>query len=161
MGARRTPDAEPDELLRRCGLMVMAKRTDQGASLPNRRREMFETYVPEELKLADGMFELESFFEQHTEQINPPACLRCYDLKPRQSGGAYRAARTVKEPDFHGFTFGDTIEQAIESLEKFFLAHPGGTFDIKAWARPMLLVRDGGDTRVLFVDRDGLLISFP
>jgi hypothetical protein len=96
------------------------------------------------------------------EKRFPPKALRCHDLKPVRAGGAYRSAMTEKRPDFHGFDFGDTLEQATESLERFFLACNAETYDIAAYAWPLLWLDypQLGTELVLWVGWTGDLLTF-
>jgi hypothetical protein len=126
---------------------------------------MFETYLPAQVQVP-AMFSFESMLERRTTPGGqlPPAALECHDLKPQRSGGAYRSARTSKDPVFRGHAFSDTIETASEAIEKFFLGKDATRFDIRAWAWPFLWLRYGemveAEERALFVDHEGKLDMF-
>ncbi|MBW2453893.1 MAG: hypothetical protein JRI68_05265 [Deltaproteobacteria bacterium] len=127
---------------------------------------MFETYLPKQITARSAMFGFESMLERRITPSHklPPDVLECHDLKPRSSGGAYRAARTKKRPEFHGHDFGSTIQLATKALEKFFLGKEVTRHDVRAWAWPFLWLRYGspGESveRALFVDPQGKLDVF-
>lgn len=127
-------------------------------------KSMFETYVPGELRMRPRLFGLEAKIEATTTpgQRFPPKVLRCEDLKPVRVGGAYRSAETEKAPDFHGFGFGDALEQATLALERFFLGADAEGFDIAAYAWPLLWLENAQIDReaVVWIDCAGALVLF-
>ncbi len=132
----------------------------------DRTTAMFETYLPRQITTRRQMFGFESMLERRITpgRKTPPSTLECRDLKPRSTGGAYRAARTKKQPKFHGHDFGDTIKVATGALEKLFLGKEVARYDVHAWAWPFLWLRYGGPVdsveRALFVDHRGGLEVF-
>jgi len=146
---------EPYEEHAYCGLVVRARVVT----------EMFEIYVPRAMSDLPALHGFESSFEMATapnSKALPPDCLRCHNLRPQQGGGAYRAAQVMKEPDFHGFGFADTIDQAEEDLKQFFLGQKSDQvsgYEVLAYAWPLrwLRFRDaaGEQEAVIYVKRDG------
>jgi hypothetical protein len=146
------------EELALCGLVVRAQAFTQ----------MVETYVPKMMTGLPALFGFESAFEAATTPMRsqPPSCLRCHDLRPQQSGGAYRAAQVTKEPMFHGHQFADTIDQAEEDLKQFFLgqqrqarereAQRVPDYEIAAFAWPLRWLRHpaGAEEVVLYIKHD-------
>ncbi|MEQ9321996.1 MAG: hypothetical protein RIF41_22695 [Polyangiaceae bacterium] len=131
-----------------CGLVVWAR---MGG-------DMKEIYVPRAMRSMGAFHGFESQFEGAVTMTrwHLPACLRVDDLRPRQVGGGYRAARVHKEPDFLGHRYGDTIAQAEEDLQQFFLGEQRRaeardwaipSAKVAAWAWPLLWLR--------FLDTDG------
>ncbi len=150
----------PRETLRLSALVVVAVLDGERG-----RKQLFETYVPRQLGGVPELFHFESTFEKSTtvKRGLPPEQLRCRDLKPVRTGGAYRAAQTEKQPDFHGFDFCDTIALATQSLERFFLgAGEAPRYHIHAYAWPLLWLRFDLEPCeiVLWVNRAGELASF-
>jgi len=132
----------------------------------DRTTTMFETYLPRQVTARPKMFGFESMLEHRItpQRRLPPDALECHDLQPRSTGGAYRAARTKKQPEFHGHAFGNTIQLATRALEKFFLGKDVTRYDVRAWAWPFAWLRYGGPVdpveRALFVDHAGKLDVF-
>lgn len=150
---------EPYEEHPLCGLVVRATVF----------RSMSEIYVPRAMRTMAALHGFESAFESAITTIGkaPPDCLRCHDLRPRRTGGGYRAAQETREPDFHGHRFSDTIAQAEEDLQQFFLGEQKAarqresdirSYDVLAWAWPLLWLRYTGGSAtevVLYVDGSG------
>ena len=134
--------ADPYEEQALCGLVVWARMS----------RDMKEIYVPRAMRTMAAFHGFESQFEGAVTsmQWHLPDCLRVNDLRPTRGGGGYRAAQVTKEPDFLGHRYGDTIGQAEEDLEQFFLgeqrrARESGeampSAKVAAWAWPLRWVR--------------------
>jgi hypothetical protein len=122
---------------------------------------LHETWLPGALKAMQGWARFETALESLIMPATPPEALRCMDLTPKVHGSAYRT-HTVKQPDFHGHSFGDAIDQAKTALDRILGRCTGEVVaDIRAYAWPLLWLRyaDQRDV-VLFVDPKGGIHAF-
>ena len=157
---RQKVNDKPIEPCGGCGVRARVLHTSDKFST------MYETYIPRSMSVVPEMFGFESMLERRTTPSHrlPPDALECPDLRPQQTGGAYRTARSKKAPTFHGYDFAGTIEMAQSQIERFFLGKDVARFDIRAWAWPLLWLRyDNSITpeeRVIFVDANQNVDAF-
>jgi hypothetical protein len=121
-----------------------------------------ETWLPKVMRVSP-VRHFESVFEGLIANADPPEALRCVDLTPRSVGGVYRSGQTKRQPDFHGFDFGDTIAEAEKAVDALLSRGMVMTSDVRAWAWPLLWLRyEDSEPRehVLFVDTSGTLHLF-
>jgi hypothetical protein len=123
--------------------------------------EVHETYVPSEISNHRELFTVERALETMIMPGRPPEELRCLDLTPKDVGGAYRAGPSTEAPDFHGFEFGDALEQATTVVHRVLGRGEVLASDVRAYALPLLWLCYGVDRPepdyVLTVDRTGAL----
>jgi hypothetical protein len=126
---------------------------------------LHETWIPRELKAVRSLPHLETALEALIMPADAPEALRCLDLTPRSHGGAYRsAAHVTRQPEFHGFSFSDTIDQAKNAVDQVLRRGSVLGADIRAYAWPILWLgfEQEGQRHdyVLFVAPDGKLHVF-
>ena len=102
--------------------------------------ELKETWVPSMLH-ASPMRHFEAALENMIMNASPPEELRCMDLTPKAVGGAYRSAQTMRQPDFHGYDFGDALATAEKTVNALLVRGTPVSSDIRAWAWPFLWLR--------------------
>lgn len=114
--------------------------------------ELKETWVPSPLHTSP-MRHFEAALESMIMNAAAPEELRCTDLTPKAVGGAYRSAQTTRQPDFHGYDFGDALAAAEKSVNSLLVRGTVVSSDIRAWAWPFLWLRYPHDADcILFFD---------
>ncbi|MCA9621718.1 MAG: hypothetical protein KC731_21995 [Myxococcales bacterium] len=168
----RTADAERRGLLEHFGKPTSDEPLAALVVMARVVTTLREIYVPRRITAETSMFGFESHFEALLPEA-PPTVLRCHDLKPQQQSHAYRGATSAAAPPtFHHHDFADTIAQAEEDLEQFFLGQrrhhddePSPPVRVVAWAWPLRWLRretlEGTACAVLFCDPGGALRIYP
>jgi hypothetical protein len=125
--------------------------------------ELHETYVPGEIQHHPELFTVERALEALIMPVPPPEELRCLDLTPKEVGGAYRAGPAQQPPDFHGFDFGDALDQATSVVHRILTRGQLLASDVRAYAWPLLWLRYGAERPepdyVLVVRPQGTIVA--
>lgn len=129
------------------------------------KRVRYENVVtPKEVTSRAGMAGLDEALDALFVGRVLPEALRCHDLTPRSKGGAYRAAISKRDPDFHGHSFGKALNAAKRTVNGLLRRGQamGGRIDV--YAVPLLWLHYDEDQElrnyVLFYDAAQKLHAF-
>jgi len=118
---------------------------------------LVEAYMPTHVGIASSLFRLESQMEEDIQYQRPmPEEMRCHDLTGRVQGTAYRGGGRVVQPDFHGHSFGDTIDKALAGLTAVGAGANVVRYEVRAYAWPFLKVELPSHAPIaIYTDRFG------
>jgi len=121
-----------------------------------------EAYMPTHIAQNPSLFRLETVMEEELNMLRtPPEELRCHDLTGEVVGTAYRGGQKKLRPLFHGYDFGDAIEQGLAGLASAGAGAQVARYQVRAYAWPFLRLRwPEFPDFVAYVDRTGVMRLF-
>lgn len=121
-----------------------------------------EAYMPTHIAQNPALFRLETFMEEELNMLKtPPEELRCHDLTGEVAGTAYRGGQKKLRPQFHGYDFGDAIEQALAGLAAAGAGANVARYQVRAYAWPFLRLRwEDRPNLVTYINRMGSVCVF-
>lgn len=121
-----------------------------------------DVYTPEEMTIVPSLSHLDAALDEMAVGAPIPPALRCHDLAPRTTGAGYRAVGVVKEPDFHGHSFGSAFGAARAAVEGVLRGGAAVAGEVAVYAWPLLWLRYEGESPeiVVFYDPGGGLHAY-